>query len=92
MKTFHEWLQEAAGIATNCKQFKQNSNTPNFAGSGSNLGCAPQEGSRKKSKNRKDEAGMVAGSGPANTKDYFTAGAPGKQEKMKPKKSKPKMD
>ena len=92
MKTFTEWLKEAAGIATSRSQCVQG-DEPNFAGACSDLPKGGLKG--RKNKNRApvvNEAVAVSGSIPANTQDYFTAGAPGKQEKMKPKKSKPKMD
>lgn len=94
MKLFSEWLQEAAGIATSRAQCVQG-DEPSFAGACSNL--PSRKGKRKKEstapgklKKMKNEAGIVGE--PVNTKDFFTAGAGGKQEKSKAKKSKPKMD
>ena len=56
MKTFHEWLQEGAGIATSKDQFKQG-DKPSFAGAGSDLGEKMHKG--KKSKMKKEAAGIA---------------------------------
>ena len=55
MMTFHEWLNEAAGIATSKKQFKQG-DQPSFAGAGSDLGEIKHHG---KKKSKKEAAGIA---------------------------------
>lgn len=87
MKTFSEWLSEALVTKADCRQGDDQSN---FGGACSDLPAGKRK--RPPAKMPVAEAGMVSGSGPANTQDYFTAGAPGRQEKTKAKKTKPKMD
>jgi hypothetical protein len=94
MKTFHEWLQEGAGIATRRSACKQNSNTPNFAGA-----CSDLPETTHKKKKLKKEASIVGDHmpkgvgkmGQAGT-DAFPAGAMGGESRKRSKKSKPKMD
>jgi hypothetical protein len=93
MKTFHEWLNEAAGIATSRAQCVQG-DEPSFAGA-----CSDVPRRNRKGKRLKKEASMVGDDmpkgvgrmGQAGT-DAFPAGAPGGESKKRSKKLKPKMD
>lgn len=95
MKTFTEWLQEAAGIPVSCKDYVQG-DKPNYGGSGSNQGCSPQEAKAGKCKPKKhagkNEAIVVGPQPPGvgvqgGKSDFVIAGAPGVAH-SKPKRRK----
>lgn len=98
MKTFTEWLKEAAGIPVGCDQFVQG-DKPNYAGSGSNQGCSPQEARAGKCKPKKHAGkneGIVVGAQPPGVgvqggkSDFVIAGAPGVAKPKRRKKRRTK--